>query len=692
MCRWPRGLIALAFILGVFVAASGVPSHADPQAELTTNMPDGAVLDPDSDYDDYVLFVPDASAHTPYSFTGTAQWSEDPFRVSVYGYEAPNEERTPVCHSAELEPESQSQDWSCSFDATAQQPGPSYFEFTAELEVDGQEDPLETAVVGVSVLNTPSASAVDVAADGDTASLVGDRPLDMGVEVFDGKLSGPDGGSAAEPLCADTDGASTWSCEIDTSAWDAGSRTVSARYVPVNNEEFSSGFQTSSDFRWVTVEKPGLEPDPEPEPEPAPEHSGQTPSAQNPGTSSGPPDAVGHEAHSSKEPRSESAQDPIGEPADSALSEEDEDVSRRFAGTSDYPEHDSSQRAEKLVPDVKGVVSTTGAPAATPSSFGRELRRVSNVASTPAAVIGGAALVSGAFVMFVALPSELLHATLRQNYRRAFNRLTRGWQHATRMLPAMAQVPFPPWFRVVSVLTAASVISAGAMASSADPIIIVRLTAAMFAAFMTTNGLSIVTSWLMGRRFAMWPQLTLMPGFLLLSALSVVFSRLAGLQPAILFGILMVVTFGKALPRNQQGVLSTVLSGTFLGIGVFAWFVYSLIDSGRTGMTVEFLREYLTTLATGGIGYCVVALLPLTYLEGIAIFRWSKSLWAVLYISVIVIFQLTVVRMPGSWQEMSGATMLWCTAFGTFGVVSVAVWAWFRFRTSPTDAVRVNAE
>src|SRR5699024_3209007 len=102
-------------------------------------------------YEDAFLFVPDASMQSHYTFTGTAQWSEDPFHVQVYGYTAPNEARTPVCRSGELRADTGSQQWSCTFDAGAQQPGRSYFEFTAELEVDGHEDPLTMTVVGVSL-------------------------------------------------------------------------------------------------------------------------------------------------------------------------------------------------------------------------------------------------------------------------------------------------------------------------------------------------------------------------------------------------------------------------------------------------------------------------------------------------------------------------------------------------------------
>ncbi|UFU02017.1 hypothetical protein LQF12_10890 [Ruania suaedae] len=204
---------------------------------------------------------------------------------------------------------------------------------------------------------------------------------------------------------------------------------------------------------------------------------------------------------------------------------------------------------------------------------------------------------------------------------------------------------------------------------------------AMWLAFATTNGIGVAIGWALGHRYGAGPRLTLMPGFILLTAAGALLSRLLSLQPAIIFGVLVMTTFGAGMTSAQRGRLAAAVCAAFTGLGLLAWLGHGLIAPGATGYGAELLREYLTTLLTGAIGYCVVALLPLTFLDGQRIVRWSRLVWAALYAVVIGLFLLAVAPLPGSWQEATRAALLWCGAFGAFGVVSVAVWAWFRFRT-----------
>src|SRR5699024_1384816 len=56
----------------------------------------------------------------------------------------------------------------------------------------------------------------------------------------------------------------------------------------------------------------------------------------------------------------------------------------------------------------------------TPTSYGTAMPTIAGVAALAPTAISGTAAIGAAFLMFVALPSELLRATLQANYPRAF--------------------------------------------------------------------------------------------------------------------------------------------------------------------------------------------------------------------------------------------------------------------------------
>jgi hypothetical protein len=85
----------------------------------------------------------------------------------------------------------------------------------------------------------------------------------------------------------------------------------------------------------------------------------------------------------------------------------------------------------------------------------------------------------------------------------------------------------------------------------------------------------------------------------------------------------------------------------------------------------------------------VVALLPIDFLDGRTIFRWSKLAWLGAYAVTALVFLFVVVPMSDNWGSMSAPILGWGTLFAVFAVVAIATWAVFRRRvssSSPADA------
>ncbi|UFU07787.1 hypothetical protein [Ruania halotolerans] len=700
-----RAVLVAALALGIACAGTA-PTLAlgTPESSVTFDEPDGLVAGPGGDFS-YLLPL-DHGARPSYPFRGEVAWSESPFSVEVTGRRLDGTPVT-VCESLEYEPGTSN--WVCYYSARQQGPLPTLIELEAALRpADAVEPVAWGAVPGVRILGSPALDSRAVASDGASATLSGTRELGMGVAIYPGRIVPSSPPEGAEALCVDEAWSrAEWSCEIDTSGLAEGRHTYSARHVPIDGDPADIEFFVPSGFRWIYVDQPEPTPEPTPTPTPTPEPTptptptptpeptptptptpdptppipSPTPTAApvpdpadepEPESSAGPvlvpPSALN--PPSAAAPTEQLAPDPTPDPSAAVDPEPTEHPT-----SSDDPEPDSGATGAA---GAAGPTPGSSGSSTTPSSYGHALTAPPELIAAGPAALGGAALTAAGFLVLVALPSELLHATLRHNYTQAFGFLG-GWRRRWTTWAARATVP--PWIAAGLLLAAGALIGSLATLETGGLSVLARLCLAMFLALVTTNGVGVALGWLMGTRYRAQPQLTLMPGFLLLTAASVLVSRAFGLEPAILFGVLIMTTFGGALRREQRGVLSAVVCAAFAGLGGLAWIGYGLIDPSTTGFAMEFLREYLTTLLTGAIGYCVVALLPLTFLDGQRILRWSKPVWALLYAAVIVLFLLTVVPLPSSWQEASGAALWWCGAFGAFGLASIAIWAWFRIRT-----------
>ncbi|WP_022873905.1 hypothetical protein [Nesterenkonia alba] len=297
-----------------------------------------------------------------------------------------------------------------------------------------------------------------------------------------------------------------------------------------------------------------------------------------------------------------------------------------------------------------------------------------------------AAVLALGFTLLAALPSELLYSTLRSNYDRAF-----GWVAGLRRLWArwgsgLRRVP-DKRLGLIGLLASGAVVGVLAEADPASPSVVARLYLAVLVSLGIMNAAAALFSWSVVYQWYRVPaRIRLMPGFLLLAAVSVVASRVFGLQPGVLFGLLFTVVAVGALNRTQEGKAAAIDGAGFLTMGLVAWFAYAAIDPVAEGFFTELLREVLTTLTIGGIGSTLVAILPLRFLIGHAVFLWSKRMWAVLTMASVVAFVLVVAPLPESWIEVSQQTLVWSLGFGAFGVVSIAVWAWFRFHPAPDPA------
>jgi hypothetical protein len=120
---------------------------------------------------------------------------------------------------------------------------------------------------------------------------------------------------------------------------------------------------------------------------------------------------------------------------------------------------------------------------------------------------------------------------------------------------------------------------------------------------------------------------------------------------------------------------------------LLAWLGYGIASTASgPGFWNNLAIETFAAITLEALGTLVIALLPIEFLDGRTIFRWSKAAWMGLYTATLVVFLFVVVPMSGNWGVMSAPIFGWGTLFVVFGVVAIATWALFKRFPSKSSA------
>ena len=238
-----------------------------------------------------------------------------------------------------------------------------------------------------------------------------------------------------------------------------------------------------------------------------------------------------------------------------------------------------------------GPAETSAAEASkTPPCSGRHSHPRSTLRRTRSPTLGGLALsgtIALAFLLLVGLPAELLESTIRSNYDRAFGWLARLRRRAGRIVAPIARVFANPW-----VGSGVTILAASLILGFADPDFgfngaSVRLTIALILSVLAINiGLSLIVMRVARRAFDVKPLLRPMPAALVLVALSVLVSRLAGISPGFLFGIVLGVAYMREL-RLRRGTPRSARRRHHAAAGLLAWLGYGIASTASRARVLE---------------------------------------------------------------------------------------------------------
>jgi hypothetical protein len=299
------------------------------------------------------------------------------------------------------------------------------------------------------------------------------------------------------------------------------------------------------------------------------------------------------------------------------------------------------------------------------------------------------AVLAGALVLLVGFPAEIFNKTLEENYdeiRGWFARLRRG---SRRRLSEGTQLAL---FAVLGALMLCLIDPSAAFD---------RKTAALVLGFLVAVPLTMLffelpTELYYTRKSGLLSTLRVLPVALAVAGVCALASRLAHFQPGYVYGLFA----GYAALRDRR--LATAQEGRGILFGALCTLALSLLAWADWGMSVSkaaagphpgfgllVLDAALSSIFVLGVEGVLFALIPLRFLHGHRLARWSRATWALVF--GMGAFGFAHVLLETKAEDAGVAPLAGVLAlFVGFGAFSLAFWAYFRYRPRPARPERID--
>jgi hypothetical protein len=189
---------------------------------------------------------------------------------------------------------------------------------------------------------------------------------------------------------------------------------------------------------------------------------------------------------------------------------------------------------------------------------------------------------------------------------------------------------------------------------------------------------------LSSRAFGHPGTLELEPLGILIAIASVLLTRITSLHPGIVLGVIAGAVVSAPDTREQ----GKVVLGAMVGMLVMSLVALLLVAPLRTlsndssAWYAVIPETVAVTLFVGGIEGLLFNLLPLEFMEGRAVWRWSRPAWLLLTVTVVFVFFHVVVNRTDSYTSVAEETGV--RALFAIAVVCVllasAFWVVCRYR------------
>lgn len=296
-------------------------------------------------------------------------------------------------------------------------------------------------------------------------------------------------------------------------------------------------------------------------------------------------------------------------------------------------------------------------------------------------LIIGLLLLAALLFLLIGFPSELFNKTFEENEPaiRRWLRLPPKRDHR------LHQVRWP--------IVAAFIAGCGVLMALAEPSPIfsretlITLLALLVAVPVTALGYQFVMERHARRssRTSLAGKLKPLYPAIIVAVVCALLSRVLHFVPGYVYGLVIVYAAvrGRTISPKQEGIGVLKATATLFVMAMLSWIAWQIWFADATGTSASFVMRWLDTvlgyIALLGLEAPLLGLLPLRFMDGQRLWRWSKPLWLTAYWACVTAFVIVLMDLGNTSSDWSDViTML--LLFVGFGLASFAFWAVFAIR------------
>jgi hypothetical protein len=213
---------------------------------------------------------------------------------------------------------------------------------------------------------------------------------------------------------------------------------------------------------------------------------------------------------------------------------------------------------------------------------------------------------------------------------------------------------------------------------------------------IVTVGFDVPKSIVMRRRFRERGQITALPATIVIAAGCVLASRMLHFRPGLLFGLLAVLTFRREFESRLEGKLAAVACAAILAVSIGAWVAVGPVGAAARSSSSFWLlalEATLSAICVIGLETVTFVLLPVKFMMGSTIMRWSKTTWFVLFVLSGGLYVRILIRPGIGAIGRSSALPSSVVVLAVIPcLISVLFWAYFRFRSDRPTTEPISDE
>ncbi|MEO8510929.1 MAG: FGLLP motif-containing membrane protein [Chloroflexota bacterium] len=326
-------------------------------------------------------------------------------------------------------------------------------------------------------------------------------------------------------------------------------------------------------------------------------------------------------------------------------------------------------------------LSAPAAPTTAAVPFSDAVARPDQVSTDPIVILQSAAL-AALLVFLMPFPGQLFNSTLEahEDEVRHWFRLDRLGSAAAGSARFWGSWPGVAVFTLLATLLYAFLDPGFGFDAASAPTFL-----GMLAGIVLVTAAFAVPGWLAQRRIGDRASLKVVPISLVIGIACVLLSRLTGFQPGYLYGLLIGLAFARELSKADEGRTTAIGATVMLVVALLFWVALGALPvTDNAGFWLTVLRTALAALMVAGLEGVVFGLLPLRFLPGEPLYVWNRIAWGLLLaVGAFAFFHILINPASGYLSDTSRTPLITVVALLVgFSLLSVAFWAWFRFRSA----------